>query len=99
MTGTRTVSGANTAYKFEWTATTARIDAIADGAAHQLWLDGYGKVEGELYANLTVAQKLIILDNYLAKVLTDLATIYKINLDRDAAMVTAAEFAKTNYGL
>ena len=100
MAGTRTVNGLNTTYKFEWTSATARIDAIADGAAHQLWNDGYGNhAEGVLYVNLTVTQKLAMLDLYLAKVLTDLATTYKITLDRDAAMVAAGEYAKSNYEL
>lgn len=103
MAGTRTTTGANTTYKFEWTKATASIDAIADAAAHYLWDHGYGDHGAEeapiLYSDLTVAQKLAILNAHLAKVLTDAATTYKSNTDQDEARIAADEYAKTNYTL
>lgn len=103
MAGTRTVSGSNVTYDFKWTAATTRLDAIADAAAHWIFDHGagdHGTIEAPiLYASLSAAQKLALLDAHLARVITDAATAYKSQADQDAARAAAAVYTGENYGL
>jgi len=100
MTGIRTGTGATTTYTFSWTG--ANLDAIADAAARQIWTNtatptGYKTIAE--YEALTIQQKVNILDGHIASTLTELATIYKRNLDTQAAQAAANAFSKVNYGL
>ena len=100
MSGSRTGKGASITYTFSWTGT--NLDAIADAAARQIWINtatptGYKTIAE--YEALSIQQKVNILDGYIASSLTELATIYKRNLDTQAAQVAADTFSKANYGL
>lgn len=100
MTGSRTGTGATTTYTFSWAG--ANLDAIADAAARQVWINtatptGYKTIAE--YETLTIQQKVNILDSHIAETLTELATIYRRNFDTQAAQVAADTFSKVNYGL
>ncbi len=100
MSGSRTGTGASITYTFSWTGT--NLDAIADAAARQIWINtatptGYKTIAE--YEALSIQQKVNILDGYIASSLTELATIYKRNLHTQAAQVAADTFSKANYGL
>lgn len=92
----RTANGANVTYSFEYTGAQAKIDEIADSAARQI----YARAEQTApYDTLTIAQKLIILDDYIKMVFLDLASAYKIQADMEAARDAAEIYTQNNYTL
>lgn len=100
MTGSRTGTGASVTYTFSWTGT--NLDAIADAAARQIWINtatptGYKTIAE--YEALSIQQKVDLLDGYIAANLTALASLYKRNTDMQSALIAADAFSKQNYGL
>lgn len=83
-------------YRFEYFATTAVIDKKADQAAHYLFDLGLGNhgtpEEPKTYADLSAAEKLVVLDAHVLRVILDASKAYKANLDqkvaRDAAITS-----------
>jgi len=103
MAGTRTTTGTNTTYRFQWTAATARIDAIADGAARWFWRHGAGNHGTDdapiTYDSLSITEKVAILDAHIAQVMTDAATAEKSVADQESARLAADQYSKDNYRL
>lgn len=99
MAGTRTVNGGNVTYTFSYTGPTARNDEIASGAARALWISQNPDADPAGFDALTVQQKVNILDNYIAKHFTALATNNKRDTDVQAAADAAEAYAAANYGL
>ena len=69
MSVTTTTAGV-TSIVFTYKAATAQVTRIADQAAHYLFDAGFGD-HTKLYAALTNAEKLTILDQFLMKVIMD----------------------------
>lgn len=97
MAGTRNGTGTNTTYTFSWTG--ANLDAIADAAARQIWTMQNIDQPITGYEALSIQQKVNLLDGYIAKNLTALASAYKRDTDTQAAQAAADTFSKQNYGL
>lgn len=85
-----------TRYRFDYSATTAVIDKKADQAAHYLFDVGHGNhgtpEAPRTFADLSAAEKLVILDKHVLNVILDASKSYKANTDantaRDAAIAT-----------
>ena len=93
-----TPSAGLTAYRFQYSATTALIDKKADQAAHYLFdvgMGNHGTPEApRVYADLSAAEKLAILDKYVISTILDASKSYKANVDANAARdaaITAEE--------
>jgi hypothetical protein len=86
-------SAGQTKYRFDYFATTAVIDKKADQAAHYLFdvgLGNHGTLEApRTYADLTLAEKLAILDQHVLSVVLDASKSYKANADAEAARAAA----------
>jgi len=104
MALTRTVNqptAGQTRYRFDYSATTAIIDKKADQAVHYLFDVGHGNHGTEAaprtYADLSLAEKLAILDQYVLRVILDTSKSYKANTDANAARdaAIAAEESET----
>lgn len=83
-----------TRYRFDYSATTAIIDKKADQAAHYLFDVGRGNhgtpQAPRVYADLSLAEKLVILDAHVLSVILEASKSYVANLNantaRDAAI-------------
>ena len=91
MAGSRTGTGATTTYTFTWTG--SNLDAIADAAARRIYA-----MRNELvsYDTLTLQQKINILDDYIAEMLTENAAIYTHSAEIKAAQAKAQAFIDSN---
>ena len=103
MATTFTVNGANATLSMIYTAPTASISAVMDDAAHALFDRGAGNHGTEeaprTYAQLTLAEKTKIVDDYTVSVYLGLAKQYKSDADAQAARDAAALAANTRYNL
>ncbi len=87
MAGTFIVNGSNTTIKLEYTATTAKIQAIVEAAARHFYdLDAVDTPPATPYEQLTNQQKLNLVDKYVARLIIQTAKQQKI----DEAMIAAA---------
>ena len=98
-----TPAAGQAAYRFQYSTTTAIIDKKADQAAHYLFdigMGNHGTPEApRAYADLSLAEKLTILDKHVLSVILDASKSYKANTDADAARkaaVTAEESEVVN---
>ena len=104
MTATLTVSGANTTIDFNYIGPNATIQGIADGACHRIWVSyGVGPVDGSgsriPYANLTLTQKLAIIDRFVADTFSNLAKVDKVETDTAAARVASQTTADSTLSI
>ena len=95
-----TPSAGRVAYRFEYQGTTAIIDKKADHAAHYLFDLGYGNHGGlalpdgsftpvRVYADLSLAEKLVLLDTHVLGVILNLSLSYIANADAETARLAA----------
>ena len=84
-----TPSAGLTAYRWQYSATTTIVDKKADQAAHYLFDVGMGDHGTEeaprTYADLSLAEKLAILDKYVLGSILEASKSYKANTDANAA--------------
>lgn len=94
MTLTRVSNELDTTYSFVYVAPTAEIDNIANCACHEYWLHGKGRHgAGVTYDDLTLAEKLAILDDVVSTMLIKKAEKF----ESDAASRAAQDIVKENY--
>ena len=88
MTATLTVSGQNTTVTFTYVGPNAILQGVAEGACHALFMRGmYYPLR--TYASLTLAEKLVILDKFVAKAFSNLAKEDKVSEDVEAARIAS----------
>ncbi len=97
MTGSITISGGDATLKFEYTRPTAKMNNRAGDAVHELWDRGQGnhgtEEEPITWGDLSVQDKVDILDEYINTVIKNMAKQYHGSAAAKAGRVGAeAEF-------
>ena len=86
------VVGNNTTVEFNYTALTTSVISIVGGCAEYLWDKGWGDHGDEknpiIFASLTNAQKLAIVDDYVKQCIIDAANTQKSIKAEDLARTT-----------
>lgn len=95
MAGTFVVSGGNTTVSFTHIATTARMSAIVNAAAHAIWETGHTVA----FETLSNQQKLNLIDAYIKAEIMRLAKKDSIATAMAAAETAAWQNAEDNLAL
>jgi hypothetical protein len=91
MTGKFTVNGANTTVVFEFTASTQKLQDVVNAAArHYYELDSVDMPPTTPFDNLTIQQKLNIVDRHIRTIINETA-LQTIIADAIATAVATAE--------
>jgi len=89
MTARFTTAGGNTTITFEYTGTTAKIQAIVNDAAEYVWNRGYGDhgtlAQPKLFTDLNNQQKLNLVDQFVRRSILDDANANKSIKAQNAA--------------
>lgn len=101
MSATFNVSGGNTTITINYTAVTAKVQDTIGNAALNLWNRGLGDHGTEetpiTFDSLTNQQKLNLVDEYVLRIIRDLAKTQNILTQSDAAKSTAESENETKF--
>src|SRR5512147_1983524 len=103
MSATLTVLNGNTRLRFNYKGVTARITALAEDSAHELWNRGMGDhgtlADPILWESLTQEQRLAILNDYVKGILKSLSKDFYVNNAVDNARDIALADIDTVYDI
>ena len=88
---------------FTYVSPTAKMQEVAEDAAHYLWEHGYGdhgtEEEPIEFEDLTNQGKLDLIDQHVKRVIIDIATDYHVNNEQFLAREAAQEYAAENISI
>lgn len=103
MAATIQINGGNTTVTFTYTKPSVKLNPVLLNAAEYLWEHGYGdhgtEEEELLFSNLTVQQKLNLIDQHIRIVVLNAAKTHYSVSEQDAARDAAEIYAQENMDL